>query len=53
MFAVEIEKLKKSAANAIQPFYVEYFMLASSSPKSAAISQSMNFCTADRDKGKR
>lgn len=39
MFAVEIEKLEESAANAIQPFYVEYFMLASSSPKSAAISQ--------------
>ena len=35
----EIKKLEKSAANAIQPFYVEYFMLASSSPKSATIGQ--------------
>ena len=39
MFAVEIEKLEESAANAVQLFYVEYFMLAGSSPKPAAISQ--------------
>ena len=39
MFAVEIEKLEESAANAVQLFYVEYFMLAGSSLKPAAISQ--------------
>ena len=39
MFAVEIEKLEESAANAVQLFYVEYFMLAGSYPKPAAISQ--------------
>lgn len=39
MFAVEIEKLEESAANAVRLFYVEYFMLADSSPKPAAIRQ--------------